>query len=114
MPDLNSGYRVTVTRTLTMIGRYRSPESAREFVLGLADSGQLALSDWEEIVTVEPLEVSDADAAAARRRRAEELCAPFRDLTPEQWRDVLILIGAEKRKLLRDALTGRPAPPETP
>ena len=53
--DSMSGYKVTVTRTLNLIGRYRSRESAEEFGRGLADSGQLAPSDWETVVTAEPV-----------------------------------------------------------
>ena len=61
--DSMSGYKVTVTRTVHLVGRYRSRESAEEFGRGLADSGQLALSDWETVVTVEPLgEEGDDDA----------------------------------------------------
>ena len=57
-----SGYKITLTRKLHLVGRYRSRESAEEFARGLADSGQLAPGDWETTVTVAPLEEGTAVA----------------------------------------------------
>ena len=101
--DSMSGYKVTVTRTLHLLGRYRSRESAEEFGRGLADSGQLAPSDWETAVTVEPI---DPDPAADRKRRAAELCQPLMEASAADLRDAMTLIGADKRKLLRSFLRG--------
>jgi hypothetical protein len=108
--DSMSGYKVTVTRTLHLHGRYRSRESAEEFGRGLADSGQLAPSDWETVVVAEPL---GAPSAADRKRRAAELCQPLMEASNADLRDALILIGAEKRKLLRSFLRGESAGPVT-
>jgi hypothetical protein len=103
--DSMSGYKVTVIRTLHLVGRYRSRESAEEFGRGLADSGQLAPSDWETAVTVEPL---DPDPAADRMRRAAELCQPLMEASDADLRDAMILIGAEKRNRLRLLLRSSP------
>ena len=101
-----SGYKVTVTRTLHLLGRYRSRESAEEFGRGLADSGQLAPSDWETAVAVELLDAPSPDPAADRKRRAAELCQPLMEASYADLRDALALIGAEKRKQLRSFLRG--------
>ena len=102
-----SGYKVTVTRTLHLLGRYRSRESAEEFGRGLADSGQLAPSDWETAVTVEP---AGTPSAADRQRRAAELCQPLMEASAADLRDAMTLIGADKRKLLRAFLRGEARP----
>ncbi len=71
----------------------------REPAEQLRDDFRAAFMAGVDLATREP-------AAAARRRRAEELCAPLRDASDEDLRDVLIVLGANKRKRLLAALTG--------
>ena len=48
-------------------------------------------------------------ASDERKRRAAELCRPLMEASDADLRDALILIGAEKRKLLRSFLRGKSA-----
>lgn len=59
-----AAFKVTVTRTLEMlVGQSPGPESAEKFVQDLLDAGQIGESDWDQVITVEPLTAETATVA---------------------------------------------------